>query len=468
MPLPVRRPSFPLLVALAAYLAAALCYALVTPLWQAPDEPAHYNYVRYLVEHQSLPVLQPGDYPHEYLEELKAAGFPPEMSIASIHYESHQPPLYYSLAAPILWPLVGEPLATQVYGLRLLSVALGATALLLTYRLGLRLWPRSSGLAAALAATSALVPMHTAVSAAINNDLLAEVLVIATVLVGTNLSPGPSADAGRGVSPFARFGKGGGGLGSLGLIAGLCILTKLSAAIALPLALSAVAVAGHACRGVACNAPTRRRPGMLRSLALALLPALFATALWVGRNMLTYGLGDPLGQARHDAIVTGQLRTGELLAQVGLAEFLRRGIETAFKSFWGVFGWMGVPMHEQVYWMLAIGSAVAALGLALGGWARPRQRGQARAWPWLAILGVWGVLSLAGLVWYNLKFVQPQGRYLFAAMPVWAAMLVEGPRQIQRRVPIVWRWPRQVGALALMALWLLDIAGALYYVRLYL
>ena len=207
---------------------------------------------------------------------------------------------------------------------------------------------------------------------------------------------------------------------------------------------------------------------MLRSLALALLPALFATALWVGRNMLTYGLGDPLGQARHDAIVTGQLRTGELLAQVGLAEFLRRGVETAFKSFWGVFGWMGVPMHEQVYWMLAIGSAVAALGLALGGWARPRQRGQARAWPWLAILGVWGVLSLAGLVWYNLKFVQPQGRYLFAAMPVWAAMLVEGPRQIQRRVPIVWRWPRQVSALALMALWLLDIAGALYYVRLYL
>ena len=33
-----------------AYLLLATLYAVYTPDWQAPDEPAHYNYVKYLGE----------------------------------------------------------------------------------------------------------------------------------------------------------------------------------------------------------------------------------------------------------------------------------------------------------------------------------------------------------------------------------------------------------------------------------
>ncbi len=39
-------------------------FAVQTPAWQAPDEPAHYNYVRYLAENGAFPVLHMGDYPH--------------------------------------------------------------------------------------------------------------------------------------------------------------------------------------------------------------------------------------------------------------------------------------------------------------------------------------------------------------------------------------------------------------------
>lgn len=36
--------------------ALGLLYATRTPVWQAPDEPAHYNYVRALVDYGAFPI----------------------------------------------------------------------------------------------------------------------------------------------------------------------------------------------------------------------------------------------------------------------------------------------------------------------------------------------------------------------------------------------------------------------------
>src|SRR5581483_9653585 len=95
----------PTRLALAVVLVMQLCmgvlYATRTPRWQAPDEPAHFNYVRALAETGTFPVLRQGDYDQAYLERLKSEKFPPELSIDIVRYESHQPPLYYLLAAPV-------------------------------------------------------------------------------------------------------------------------------------------------------------------------------------------------------------------------------------------------------------------------------------------------------------------------------------------------------------------------------
>ncbi|MCA1553249.1 MAG: hypothetical protein LC737_02600, partial [Chloroflexi bacterium] len=63
--MPVRIAVFTLLW---LYLALAALYALNTPPWQVPDEPAHYNYIRTIAEQGTLPVLQVGDYDQAYLE----------------------------------------------------------------------------------------------------------------------------------------------------------------------------------------------------------------------------------------------------------------------------------------------------------------------------------------------------------------------------------------------------------------
>ncbi|MSQ11017.1 MAG: hypothetical protein EXR52_08485, partial [Dehalococcoidia bacterium] len=56
------RPKAWLAVLVGVYVLLGCLYALRTPLWQNPDEPAHYNYVRQLSTGGGVPVLQAGDY----------------------------------------------------------------------------------------------------------------------------------------------------------------------------------------------------------------------------------------------------------------------------------------------------------------------------------------------------------------------------------------------------------------------
>lgn len=91
---------WPLLLILVGYLLVGGLFAAQVPAWQAPDEPAHYNYVRQLANGR-LPIMAAGDYDQAYLDEIRGAQFAPEYSVADIEYEDWQPPLYYLLLTPI-------------------------------------------------------------------------------------------------------------------------------------------------------------------------------------------------------------------------------------------------------------------------------------------------------------------------------------------------------------------------------
>ena len=91
-----------LLVILIAYLAIGAAYAISTPPWQSPDEPAHYNFIKYIAEHKSLPILEPGDYDQAYNEEFtRTPKNTQSMLIDPLRYENYAPPLYYLMAAPM-------------------------------------------------------------------------------------------------------------------------------------------------------------------------------------------------------------------------------------------------------------------------------------------------------------------------------------------------------------------------------
>ncbi|MGB9890160.1 MAG: glycosyltransferase family 39 protein [Anaerolineae bacterium] len=423
-----------LVLILFVYAVTAILYAVYTPPWQAPDEPAHYNYIRALAEERMLPVIEEGDYDQEYLSRLTSQKFPPELSIAPLRYEDHQPPLYYLLGVPVYLLFNGA-----LIPLRLLSVALGLLLLTVVYRLVRTLFPDCPFLALGVLALIAFLPQHVAMTAAVNNDTLAE-LVLATALwlaVRPNPHPWP-----------------------LGAVLGLALLTKTTAYVALPVALLAlwwngtpINADGRGCSPDSLSTRARPRPA-LRAAARTgrmLLAALLLAGPWLVRNATVYGWTDPLGLARHNIVVQGQPRTAEWLAQYGFVGLAVRFLRTTFQSFWGQFGWMGVPMHPPVYLALAVLSAL--LGLGFLAWWRDRRR------PRLTLLQRRGAILLAlsatltvlSYLWYNLTFVQHQGRYLFPAL---------APLALAGALGLEW-WTGRRGGILLVGLGLMGIPLAM-------
>lgn len=401
------RPPALFWLILVAYLLLALGYAVVTPTWQSPDEPAHFNYVRHVWQTRSLPILQPGDYPADLLEELKRLKWPADRPVDAVRYESHQPPLFYLLATPVygMAQTLGAGLRGSVIALRLVSVVLGGFVLYVAWRVGRLSLPEAPTVVLTAVGLVAFLPMHLAVTAAINNDTLAELVLLLLLWLCLARVVG--------YVPQRRFIV----LGAL--LVGAALLTKTTiyvAAIALP----------AAAEGIAWW--RRHRFGLapaLSVLALIYLGALLLSAAWFGRNAAVYGSGDAFGWQRHDSIVVGQLTTRDYLAQVGLARGLREGLATVFQSFWGIFGWMGAPFPYEIYWVLYTLAALAVVGLilyAVGRWGWPRPQF------WLLCLVI--ACAVAGIVLYNFKFVQFQGRYLFSALTPIALFFALGLREV--------------------------------------
>jgi len=423
------RTRWVLVLIIATYVALATGYAIGTPRWQNPDEPAHYNYIRHLAEGRGLPVLQMGDYDAQYLERLKAAGFPDDMPIDGVRYESYQPPLYYLLAAPVYLTTAGLGLDAQVLALRLFSVALGAILLLVTYvvaRLAVgspsrppSIPPNPSTLlragfgevsegAIALGATAfvAFLPMHTAMTAAINNDTLAELLLSA--LLGLMILRLGDRVAPRRYAVLA------------GVLLGLALLTKVSiyqAVLLVTFVEFARWLRWRDARAAVTTAGT------------VLLVAALLAAPWFARNALVYGLTDLIGKGRHDAVVIGQLTTAEFVAQHGLDRLAHDFLGTSFRSFWGQFGWMGLVLDSRVYLMLLALSLTAGVGLLA--FARSiAHRGSATP---VALLALTILLALAAYLGYNVTLVQHQGRYLFPAIVPLGVFFALGLREAWRR-----------------------------------
>lgn len=354
----------------ATYLVLALAYARATPAWQAPDEPAHFNYVGYLAERGQLPILQQGDYPDGKVP-IGADQHPADISI--FRYEGHQPPLFYALAAIVY------KLHSSLFAVRALSALLGAALLPVAFLVARRALPERRWLWLGVAAVAGFIPMHLFIAGAAENDTLAD-LVLSTLLLAC-LAGWPAM--------------------LVGGLFGLALLTKVT--IYLPALLIVLSLRE------------------VRKLMTAAATAALVAGWWFIRNGLIYGWTDLTVQARQAEVAGSQTQTGAF----GL-EALSNFVATSFHSFWGQFGWMSIPLPERDYRVL-----IAFTLLAIIGWAIARQLPHG----WLPLGLTWtGVV--AGDLIYNLKFLQPQGRYLFPALVPIALFYVFGlaalfPRRLQ-------------------------------------
>ncbi len=458
--LPMRR-EWPLFVIVLAYLFVGTLYAVNTPAWQAPDEPAHYAYIRQLAD-GDLPVIEPGDYDQAYQSLVISSGFDPQYSVEPFSYEDWQPPAYYLAALPVY--VLADGALTP---LRFVSVLLGAGVVIFAYLAAREIWPGDAPAMRSRALTAtvfvAFLPQHLAMMAAVNNDSLAELLIAAVLwLLLMQLRRAETAAGEQGRQVFADSLR---RWGVIGLLLGIGFLAKASVYLmALLVAVTLLWMHWGNWRRLA------------RCALWVALPAAIFGLLWWGRNVVVYDGFDPLASAAHDAVVVGQPRTAEWLAQYGAGEVIARFLRTTFNSFWGQFGWMAAPMPAWVYTPLLLLSLATAGGLLLlaatpGGREGERRArlSRAHANPQALVLVTLFLLSLLGYLGYNVVFVQHQGRYLFSALIPIAIGVGAGLGALAQPVWKRWPWTTYLLPLGLgAALFALDLLALFRFIVPYL
>jgi 4-amino-4-deoxy-L-arabinose transferase-like glycosyltransferase len=415
---------------LAAYVVLGVGFAVRTPAWQAPDEPAHYNYIAQVAANGCCPTLEVGDWDQSYINQLTSAHFAPSLlaNLGKLQYEDHQPPLYYLIATPIFALSNGSLIA-----LRLLSVVIGAGVVLCAYGVGLTMLPTRPFAALGAAAFVAFLPQHLAGLASVQNDGLAELIVGLTLLATILYVKGGAA------RPW-----------HLGLLVGLGLLTKVSTLFLAGLVPLALLLRAYQ--------PGERYRLPLRALIEFALPALLLGTVWWARDISVYGFPDIFGLGRHNHVVADQPRTATLIAQAGWNEYLRHAVTDSFHSFWGQFGWMALPLPEWSYTLILVLIGVVIIGLVIDRFVRLADEGasspgQRDAW---ILLFLTLILGVAQFVYYNTEFLQFQGRYMFPALiplGLWMAIGVDG----WRRLLPGWRFTVWLPVVAIGLLGLLDV-----------
>lgn len=432
---------------LLAFVLLAGCYSLVTPLLEAPDEPAHVDYMLYLARGHGLPIQS---FDHDSV----------------VVVQGHHPPLYYALGALLtFWidtsdqaevsrpnpnaryklhgtgqepnmmlhtaaedfPWHGFVLAVRLF--RLLSILFGLVTVWGAYRLGLivtGLEPVALG-AAALVAFN---PQFLFLSGVANNDnAIAAFLTLALVVLATMLVDGATTRR-------AAW---------LGLWLGLAMLSKPTA---LAWAIPVIYVLGVLWWRQRSWRDVARLAGAIAG------PVLVLSGWWFARNQLLYG--DPLGYRMFLSSVSILFTPADYSLRQTWWEFLL----ITHRTFWGHFGWLAVQLAPRWLFFFACLYVLAPVGAAIGYlWRR-----EAGTWTGVRNASAWGLLFLTVLVTvaWTLNFGRTngasafQGRYLFVAFAAIAVLLVTG---ISAVAPDRWRGAAVALLIAPVALLAVYVPG---------
>jgi hypothetical protein len=434
---------------LALFAVTSVAYSVVVPVFNAPDEPFHFEYIRFVAREGVLPDQTRED------RRISAEGF--------------QPPLYYALAAAPLrllapgsaddirihrfadiarfaaklqrgfpraihpplnpryvkWGRGTEPnmfLTTAaerlpfsgsirvIHLLRLLSVGMGTLTVWLVWRTAALALPERESVAPLAASLCAFCPQFAFLSGMLNNDNLVTLLCTAALYFLTRVLLSPGDD---------RSGK-----LLLGGSLGLALLAKLNA---VPVAL----VAGAAVLAHAARRPGQRARNVAVDALLVGLPLLALCGWFFVRSLLLYGADDPLGfelraQQHPDLVLVPERRSWFF----GSVFFLR-----LFMSWWGQFDWLTLLMPGNVYAFFALLGLLGVLGL-VGFLARDATRDQRRQ---LSIYALLLGACFASLVLLNRIFLAEQGRLLFPAIGAAAILHAVGLDWLVAKV--AGRWP---------------------------
>lgn len=382
------------IVLLLISLFKGLLFALITPMWQVPDEPTHTAYVETIVTKHRFPTLKEEVSPNIY-RSLEQTNFWPELAKAIgwgeprlllISAASH-PPLYYLLSAPIFYLLTSFGLKWQLFFVRLLGVLASTLIVWLGFKTADLLFPKSSFIKILVPSLIAFQPQFSFVMAGVNNDVLANLLFAATFYALLVIIV-------RGLT-WQRAVAG-------GLLVGLGIATKASFIIMIPISILSFVISAFL---------TRHFKEFLKFLAA-----------WAGTVFISTSWLLLWDYRAYRTLFTSATRSSATLK--GWEGFLSLpNLKTYFigkiaHQFWGDFGWLAVELSENIYHILYIFVGLCMLGLLI--WSYNSYRKKVLDLPVVSSLVFMlvsiGLFVLAVMRFEVLTMGGSQGRYLFPAI----------------------------------------------------
>jgi len=406
-----------LLLVLALYFSLTLIYSLTVPLWEAPDEPSHYLYIRMFSDGCDFK-------PPRFMGAINSVWS--EGYLFSL-YQRSQPPLYYLISAPVMKVLslralpLGEGIefpairtdysgsgnlfvhsresiwsipSPEVRGhlMRLVSVLLGGITIFFIYRIARAVFPNDHAVALSSGAFAAALPQFNFISGMIGNDSLAALMGAATLLFLVRLAD--KENRARSLDFIC-----------LGVLIMLALLTKFNLIFLIPLAIIVIFLKAKDAGSWQVG---------LSGVVLMLIP------IFIGIAAAVILFPDD-AMIKFRVMVWRLLRTTPTLVTV---EHLQWMVKDIYRSFWATFGWMSIRVG---WWLYLAWGLISLAGLI--GWLKviKQRKGMEDGWKRKAgILAAAIVLLLMGVIKNNLLVRQSQGRFLFPALGAIAVLLSYG------------------------------------------
>jgi hypothetical protein len=453
-----RRLPLAAAVALVAFGHAA-CWALVTPVFQAPDEPEHYAYAQRLGESGKGLTNRPSPYSSDEARGIEALrtpamaetgdGRPPWLEEDEARWRrandrgrrsrddgggiatatgSHSP-VYYGTLAPTYRLTRDASLWTTVTSLRITSALYGALAAVCAFLIVLELVPRRRLLAVAAGLLVAFHPMFAFMSGTVNNDMgVNGMSALLLYLVVRAFVRGPTPALGA----------------AIGAVLIVAPLMKGTAYALYPAAL--VGLGGALIR--------HRSRRTLVSFAVLGVTAVALFALWgaVSGHFERSTFTTPGGEAPGSNFGGVQNPRGLLayLWQVFfpplpfMIDYWQQGAWPYFDIYvvrgWAAFGWYAMTFSDWVYWVIAAAMPLVAL-LSISVVVRHRHR-----WRELLVPGAVLLLAIGGVFAGVHAFYYPvtpradnipeQGRYLFPTIAAIATIAIASAYAFGRRLVV--------------------------------
>ena len=461
----------------------ATCWSIITPPFQAPDEPSHFAYTQQLAETGSLPTSSESSYSPEELVALRDLHHaevrwrPANGTISSRAQQQRlqadltqqplarsgegdagvaasQPPLYYALETIPYYAGAGGTLLERLELMRLLGALIAGLTALFVFLFIRETLPRAPWAWAVGGLSVALAPLLGFMSGTVNPDVM---LYAVSAALFYCLARGFR----RGLTPGLAI--------AIGALTATGFLTKLNfIGLAPGVMLGLIALAFRAKRSAGPNA--------WRSLALAVAIALSPVCLYVLVNQLSNhpALGEVSG-ALHLAGKHGSV-VGEIsyIWQIylprlpGMRDYFP-GISTT-RQIWfnrsiGLYGWLDTPFPVWVYNVALIPAGLLAiLGIRALIMSRADLRRRLVELTVYIVMGA-GVMTLLGTDAYlNLaeqsgNFTEP--RYLLPMLPLLGVVLALAARGAGRR------WGPAVGTLIVVLFLAHDLFSQLQVIARY-